>query len=494
MMLLLAVAPLPATAADGKPAPLRLAAKRFGITPREVIKSNSAKLPKKAEIAGPLKATVTLLQDADTTLCCVNTDWINMSGGALQIIRRALSSELKIPEDCVILFSSHNHSDTSLVAEGTSDTLNDIGAELLNELLKAVRELPSQLQPVEVWWGVGHEDRITYNRKGRRADGSTFLMREEDRVRVATDFRGDIDPQAPIVVFKNLAGEPVAAWIQFTGHPVTSFSPENPVVFGDYPQVACDILGRSLGTPQPIPVAFFQGCAGDVNSKEMFRGGVKRATEFGELLAESCLQAVTQLRKSDRNDLAFETTVAELPLAPLPPIKELQQDLAEIEEFIRRARSGDEEALFCVGMNFPHDLSPQYRAGLMEPVRNWYLAALEWHTSNSSPALPTIYPVQLWVMRVGDVGLVGIPCEPFLGIGRQIRAGSSLPLTIPCGYANHGLGYIPDGPNIADREYMSSYFYRYSARNGINFRPPLAPPGGDVIATEGVKALERLSQ
>lgn len=91
--------------------------------------------------------------------------------------------------------------------------------------------------------------------------------------------------------------------------------------------------------------------------------------------------------------------------------------------------------------------------------------------------------VEIYVLRLGDVGLVGMPFEPFQGIGRQIRAGSPLPLTIPCGYVNTSYGYLTDGPNTGDGEYMSAH-YRYS-----KYRPPYAKPAGDVIAIQGVETL-----
>ncbi|UUO04927.1 hypothetical protein M4951_16225 [Blastopirellula sp. J2-11] len=486
---------------------LQAAAVRFGITPDKVIKTNTAKLPKEAEIAGPLKTTVTLLDDGQTRVCVICCDWVKIPRNVTQMFRRAIAIELKIREEQVIFFASHNHSDTSLIMnemggfewglppyQGPTAQLNEIGNELLARLISSVRELESQLQPVSIWWAVGNEDRITYNRKGRRADGSTFMMREEDRVLQGVDFRGDIDTQAPVVVFKNEAGQPVVAWVQFAGHPVTSFSPEIPVVFGDYPQVACDVLGKKLGGESEVPVAFFQGCAGDVNSKEMFRGGVKRAIEFGEMLGQSYVDALPKLQKSERNDLAFAATVAELPLGPLPTEAELQRDLDEIEAFIRRARNGDEETLHCVGLNFPRDLSPAYRAGLVDRVRMWTAWALELRQAGGETELPKVLPVELWVFRVGDVGFVGMPLEPFLGIGRKLRRNSPLPLTVPCGYANFTMGYIPDGPNIGDREYMSS-FHRYTAAEDKNIRPrpPLDLPGGDVIADEGVRVLTQMA-
>ena len=49
-------------------------------------------------------------------------------------------------------------------------------------------------------------------------------------------------------------------------------------------------------------------------------------------------------------------------------------------------------------------------------------------------------------------------------------------------------GYITDGPNTGDREYMSS-FYRYT-----KYRPPLAKPAGDVLAQRAVEILDRFAK
>ena len=344
------------------------------------------------------------------------------------------------------------------------------------------------LQPVTVWWAEGREDRITYNRKGRRADGTTYFMREEDRVLVAEDFNGDIDTQAPVVVFKNKAGQTVVALAQFTGHPVTSYHPERPVVFGEWPQVACDLLAEHLDKQQNTPVGFLQGCAGDVNSKEMFRGGVERATEFGRMLGNSYIDALANLKPSRRDGLDFAMEKVNVPLAPLPPREVLLDELKEMDDFIRRGKSGDEETLLCVGLNFPRALTPAYRARLVELIRPWNQWALDLHEQGRADSVPKHLEMEIAVIRIGDVGIVGMPCEPFQGIGRQIRRGCPLPLGIPCGYMNASHGYITDGPNTGDREYMSA-FYRYT-----KFRPPLKKPAGDVMAERAVEVLSRFAK
>jgi hypothetical protein len=343
------------------------------------------------------------------------------------------------------------------------------------------------LQPVTVWWAEGSEGRITYNRKGRRADGTAYLMREEDRDLMGVDFNGDIDRQAPIVVLKNEQGKVVAALVQFTGHPCTCYHPEKPIVFGDWPQVACDVVAQRLGTAGPAPVSFLQGCAGDVNSKGMFRGDVALSTKYGNMLGESYLKALEKLQPSSRDGLDYELTKVKIPLAPLPSQETLTSEITEMEDFIKRANAGDEKTLSCAGLNFPRELSPVYRGKLIEGVLPWSRWALDMHRQGKAGTIDRHLETELYVIRLGDVGIIGMPFEPFQGIGRQMRRDSKLPLTIPCGYTNVSYGYLTDGPNTGDGEYMSAH-YRYS-----RFRAPYKKPAGDVLAIKGVEILNRFA-
>ena len=49
---------------------------------------------------------------------------------------------------------------------------------------------------------------------------------------------------------------------------------------------------------RPIAVSFLQGCAGDVNSKGMFRGDVELSRKYGRMLAESYIKALDKLQPS----------------------------------------------------------------------------------------------------------------------------------------------------------------------------------------------------
>jgi hypothetical protein len=481
---------------------LKVASREFPITPTvggPTVGKTGAVVQ---EVAGPLKTTITLLQDGETRLCLITTHFnspkaVNVSA----LFRRSVAEQLGLPVSHVLLFVSHNHTDMRMATnqleaydalavdekDWPTPDLLPVGRELLDGLCHHAKELPALLQPVSVWWAEGSEGRITYNRKGRRADGSSYLMREEDRDLIGVDFNGDIDRQAPIVVLKNEQGHPVTALLQFTGHPVTCYHPEKPVIFGDWPQVACDIVAEHLSPGHPIPTSFLQGCAADVNAKGMFRGNVELSKRYGRMLADSYIAALNNLQRSKQDGMDYTVVKVQIPLAELPSEETLEAEIGEMKDFIRRATAGDQNTLGCRGLNFPTELTPLYRARLIEGVLPWSEWALKVRQSGEAETVARHLEVELYVLRLGDVGIVGMPFEPFQGIGRQMRAGSSLPLTIPCGYTNVSYGYLTDGPNTGDGEYMSAHY-----RNS-KYRPPYQKPAGDVLATKGVEILNRFA-
>ena len=239
------------------------------------------------------------------------------------------------------------------------------------------RRLPEMLQPVTVWWAEGREDRITYNRKGRRADGTTYFMREEDRVLVGKDYRGDIDTQAPVVVFKNEPGRIVAALCQFTGHPVTSYHPEKPVVFGDWPQVAADVLAEHLdpagGRAGRLPAR--------LRRRRELEGDVLRRRRAGHRVRP---HAGRELRQGGGRAAAVAARRAgrgggdgRVPLAPLPPRDVLAAELAEMDDFLRRAERRRRGHALLRGAQFPAGADarvprPTGRAAArLEPLGAW---------------------------------------------------------------------------------------------------------------------------
>ena len=56
---------------------------------------------------------------------------------------------------------------------------------------------------------------------------------------------------------------------------------------------------------------------------------------------------------------------------------------------------------------------------------------------------PESFGLYLGALQMGEVALLGIPGEPFTGVGRGIKDGSAYALTLPCSLTNGAEGYYP---------------------------------------------------
>lgn len=477
---------------------IHAAAETFSILPRSggTGRGTAAKVNR---VFGPLKSSVILLRDENTTIVLLTSHFITHFYRISNLLRQRVARALEIQRDRVVCFSSHNHCVVNLAKTHHSvrdpepdvvlaeDELTWEGEELLKGCVEAAGRLPRRLVPVSVRYGVGHERRITHNRKGRRADGSTYLMREADRLLLGEDFNGDIDDDAFVVGFFDAAGSPVAMLTQFTGHPVTAYHSDHPVVHGEYPQVACDDLSGAYGG---VPVGFLQGCAGDTNSKGLLSDltaeeNVSRAEGYGHKLGETFIATARSLRDSLRHDLRLSWLPVVLPFDSVPPPDQLEARLAKAAAFLDDCRAGkDDETRSCDGLNFPRNMSMQGRQRLIQPVFDWLTWALSFHRESRLHEAPVSISLLTGILRIGDVGIVGLPCEPLMGIGRQIKQAAPTAITLPCGYMNDtSIAYIPDGPNVGDLDYVSA-FYRYTKT-----MLPLRKPAGDLLASATVAAL-----
>ena len=482
---------------------LQAAAATLESSPKPGAETDSRTGDSVTQVFGPLKTTIVLLAGDRTSICFIATACFSDYYPFTNVVRQRVGAILGLSRDQIAVFSSHNHSGVLLTRTEQffgrfpeedvtlrDDQLTDFGLEMVLQLEEAARHLKERLVPVTVSWAVGRERRISYNRKGRRADGSTYLMRDEDRVLLGQDFNGDIDDEAPVVAFADSGGKPVCFLVQFTAHPATSYHPESPVAHGDFSQVACDDLSAAHGG---VPVMFLQGCAGETNAKLFLlkippTERVANAVRFGHLLGETYIAASRSLRPSESVDLGFAWKSVFLPFTPVPSERKLRADLAVIDDFLKRVAAGDDKILSCLGLNAARSMSLSYRMKLMEPYQRWIHWALRFHTEHRLHEAPKGVPLVVGAFRIGDIGLVGMPCEPLLGIGRQIREGSKLPLTIPVGYMNdEAVAYVPDGPNVGDNDYQSSY-YRYTVSC-----LPYRKPGGDLLARAGLRMLQKLT-
>lgn len=473
---------------------LKASAQTFAVMPKVGTPASHTRAGKMIEaVHGDLKTTLVLFEDGGNRLVWVTSPLGIESGVVRNAIVDVLSKTLKISPEAIVCSGSHNHTvprldvnTTTTPAAGSAERMAwDLGQDFLTKLQKSAVQLSKTLEPVSIEWGVAEENRIVYNRRGRRLNGKTYFMREEDRLVEGEGYRGLIDPEAMVVILRGKTEKPVGAITFYTGHPVAAYNPEKMMSYGQFPQLASEKLSKHLGG---VPVAFVQGCAGDINAKHMLTGTIEQSRLLGEQLGDTFIIASKSLRKSKRTGMEWSRERVNVPLSPLPDPSDLQKDLDSIDDFVKRGQAGDENTYECVGMNFPKALTPPYRANLVQGVRPWYVWALDQHKTNNLKNVPTELPISIVVARFGDVGFVGLPYEPFVKTGLKIKREAALPCVLTGGYTDGSYGYIPDASACDDREYQAGYF-RY--RGNV---PPYKSPGGDECATVGVNKLAQFAR
>ena len=429
------------------------------------------------KIEGPLETRVFALRQGNL---CIG--WGNSDYNLYDEVRQRLAAGLKIPREHTIHSTTHNHSGIAEAKLGSGDTTG-FTQRFYADLDHAIASLNQRFAPVEVSWATGQESAITYNRKGHRPDGSTYFMRWEDRIKLPGDFTGVIDPTASVIRFDRTDGTPMLFVTHFTGHPVISFNLEEPVINPDYSGWAIVDLENAYPKAHPVGV-FLQGCAGDINAKDMF-AGPKLARESGDKLGKVFIEASHHTRKVSSPNLGFATGVAYVPYGPLPSLEELEKEKKELLDFQRRVDAGDPDTLHVIGYNFSETMKMGYRRNLVTPFLKWTDWAMQMQKEGKPKPLDHL-AVTVQVVSIGDIAIAVMPHELFVGIGFSIRRRSPFTYTIPAAYSNALYpGYIGTSADVGSREYMSA-FYRYA------MKPPYAQPAGDAIADKAMALLNKL--
>ena len=91
---------------------LKAAALEFAITPQAGGPTVGKTGARVLHVAGPLKSTITLLDDGGKRVCLIATHFNSpKSANVSALFRRTIAEDLDLPVANVLLFVSHNHTD-----------------------------------------------------------------------------------------------------------------------------------------------------------------------------------------------------------------------------------------------------------------------------------------------------------------------------------------------------------------------------------------------
>ena len=382
----------------------------------------------------PLFAKALVAGDGADRVALVSVDSIGLSRRAfgpgrdfIAEVRQRAEGMTGIAADHIMVAATHAHSTPETIAfrplgehPGCAEWLE----VLADQLASAVALADRAKQPARMRVAQGEAEGIGWSRRIITKDGGIASYGARPADDEIADW-GASDHAVTVAVFERAVGGPTtpsglqgkrtglsglqAALVHFTCHPVTV--QVNPLVSADFPGAATRIVEQALDLDTCV---FVQGACGSINPVRN-TSGFGDVERYGQALAGEAMRLIAEAGRPDWPDcpprVAAATRKVSLASRELPSLADLR---AERD----RAQGAGEQS---------HALYLDEQIARVE--------------LGDGP-----FEAEVQALRIGDLVIVGVECEPFAELGLAIRdlgRQDCLPhATICAGYANGYLGYV----------------------------------------------------
>jgi len=356
-----------------------------------------------SKVNDPLMVSALVLGDETNKVVIIAWDLVDAGESATDEVREAISSELDIPKERIIVNASHNHSapwapvyrngyrgiekDTwwairHMPAQNNEPHFKKWMQYLIDQTVKATKQANQSMKEATMWIGRADASEFMNNRRPRNPAWGV----EEDNTPSGYNYKhkdwdpsvltggasfGSMDRTMTLISFRDHNGNNIVSLFNLAVHAVSIY-PYSNEISSDWPGEASQRIKEILGGE----AIFLQGTAGDINP---WKRGRVAVTEMGKGLASYADAAYRFSARLKSGQLNVNTATIGLPLS----------------------EAGKE------------------RTGL-ESVAS-----------------------EVKVLTIGSLAIVTLPGEPLTDLGREIRERSPFPQTIVLGYSNgNGVHYV----------------------------------------------------
>jgi hypothetical protein len=302
---------------------------------------------------------------------------------------------------------------------------------LTRRIVDSVKMAASRLQPAQIGFGFGREDRIAFNRRYEMKPGTTppnpfggiDAVKTNPGIGNPNVIRpaGPIDPVVGMLSVRRADGKPLAVVGNYSMHYVGGVGPGD--VSADYFAWWAAEMGRRMGAgtgpgDPPFIAMLTNGAQGDINNIDVMHGARERQppyTHIGEvanILAGESERVLASIRYTDEAELAASQEWLEVGVRLPSP--------EEAGAALRLLANAPKQGQYT-------DLPLVYARETVILSENW----------------PRTERVPVQALRVGDTGFVGFSGEPFVELGLEVRRKSPFRQQFLIGLSNHHVGYIP---------------------------------------------------
>ena len=373
-----------------------------------------------------LYVTALALSEHEKKLVIIGVDTLALNNEQMDKIWMLAGKKLNLRPDQLFVNCSHTHAGPEVRPSFNHETCapGEVGKpdpayidELIEKILHSAENAIKNLKPAEASWGIGK----TFIGINRRAPDKTIYSEQATGYENFPNPEKEIDRTCPVILFQDKKGKPISLVFGASCHP-TTMRYDNYLISAEFPGVARRILEENL---DGAPSLFLQGIAGDVKPRQVVEGNGFRSGNFedievvGKELADDVKSAIKKGLKP--LDIRIGTSLKRVAL----PFDKTWNE----KTYRRYARK--EEA--------------QYRRVWAE----YWLKKL-----GKGESVPQSIDLTLSIVELSpELRFLGIAGELLTDIGLKIKHQFKDGNTLPFGYTNGEVAYIPDAEALREGGY-----------------------------------------
>lgn len=401
---------------------------RVDVTPMLGIGLAGYYVPRQADgILDPLQINALALCCGEEKAVIMSIDHCGIVKEVLNPMRQHVCDMTGLPWEAVYIHSTHTHTGPFLNYNPTEPLEIEYAQNVKRKFADAARLALADLKPAKMGYGIGDAPNIAFVRRFRMKDGSVRTNPGVDNPDIVAPI-GDVDERVNVLRFDQKNGKSLVL-VNFGNHPDVVGGCK---ISADWPGFVRSTVETVLDNTQCI---FFNGAQGDVNHvnvhprggylNDMFMDfddvarGYKHARYLGRVVTGGVLQAYDKVKYVDVDSIRFAQKLIEVP-ANLPDPAEM----AEAHRINDLHNAGCDSELPYSGMMLTTVVARAVRMVRLEHG-------------------PDSFRMPLSAIAIGPVAMLGIPGEPFTGIGRALKEVKGWDLVLPTCNTNAKEGYFP---------------------------------------------------
>ena len=416
-------------------------------------------------ILDDLEINTVAVQKDGATVALVTLDSEAADTNYYETARQYAATKTGLSKEAIFIHTTHTHVGGCFGKEDeyTNDLDREYDSLVMKKIADSIVYAMEDLKPARMGIGFSKAERVGFNRRYLMKDGSTKTnpgVNNPDIVKAI----GLLDESVNVIRFERECGDSVVIG-NYGNHPDVIGGNK---ASADWPGFTRRIFERAVENTKCI---FFNGAQGDINHVNvkpvggdlngMFNDfddvtrGYAHSRHIGNVLAGALMSVYEKVEFLPVDEIKFVEKV--INVASNMPKKEEMEEARYIQKMVD---DGKREELPYKGMMLTTMIAD---AGRKIRLENG----------------PEYFPLNLSAIKIGPVVFMGIPGEPFTGIGMGLKEAEGWKMVCPTCLTNGSRGYFPMEDSYAEGGYEAKTS-EYKA--GV----------AETIIEEGVKILNSL--